>query len=184
MGGLGGADAWGLLPLDSREQICCGPLLSTHTHVHGHGSRTHPDSQAWRPVDFLLSEHWKGTSDSSVFAFAPPVGPGKAGTWLYSCGSFEPCQFQRPACPPGTREPTNPGGGATQEDLVPGSQRVYQRSACRSCFVGTECSRPLRRGPGPARGAQGLLGWGLHSGCPFALPLNSLHFSHEQTVRA
>lgn len=100
MGGLGGADAWGLLPLDSRDQICCGPLLSTHTHVHGHGSRTHPDSQAWRPVDFLLSEHWKGTSDSSVFAFAPPVGPGKAGTWLYSCGSFEPCRFQRPACPP------------------------------------------------------------------------------------
>lgn len=105
MGGLGGADAWGLLPLDSREQICCRPLLSTHTHVHGHGSRTHPDSQAWRPVDFLLSEHGKGTSDSSVFAFAPPVGPGKAGTWLYSCGSFEPCRFQRPASPPGPENP-------------------------------------------------------------------------------
>lgn len=114
----------------------------------------------------------------------PPWDLGRPGRGCTAAARLSRACLRGQLASHGTREPTSPRGGAMQEDLVAGSQRVYRRSACRSCFVGTECSRPLRRGPGPARGAQGLLGWGLHSGCPFALPLNSLHFSHEQTVRA
>lgn len=105
MGGLGGADAWGLLPLHSRDQICCGPLLSTHTHVHGHGSRTHPDSQAWRPVDFLLSEHWKGTSDSSVFAFAPPWDLGRLGRGCTAAARLSLAGLSGQLAPPGPENP-------------------------------------------------------------------------------
>lgn len=76
-------------------------------------------------------------------------------------------------------------GGAPQEGLAAASEKGYQRSDRRFCFCENKVRPSIQEQRGACtEGPRARWDGVLHLGCPFALPLNSFHFSHEQTVSA
>lgn len=79
MGGLSGADAWGLLLLDSRDRICCGLFLSMHMHAHA-CSRTLLTYPPWQPglETSLLSSEFTLKGDQQLVSVCICI---PRGTW-------------------------------------------------------------------------------------------------------
>lgn len=95
-----------------------------------------------------------------MFAFPTPVGPGKTGPWLWSCGALGRITSQLAPSSPNPRVPVAARCGKTWLLI---HRRLIGDQPGDCAFVRTECSqeqlRAKCRGPGPA--GMGFYTWAV-----------------------